>query len=143
MSVLGPIELSSKMLQHKSAISSTWRGHALPRVSGKKDSRFWGTADVLTHVPLSDSANLSVISWHIVGKVSRLTITEAFPEDDGEYKCMASNTAGQSVTTGDLTVTRKYNRRRDMSRQQAPPYAATRLWLENKSARCRAQRRLI
>ncbi|XP_072047598.1 myosin light chain kinase, smooth muscle-like [Amphiura filiformis] len=39
------------------------------------------------------------------GKIARLTITEAFPEDDGEYKCMASNTAGQSISVSDLRVT--------------------------------------
>ncbi|XP_038047057.1 myosin light chain kinase, smooth muscle-like isoform X3 [Patiria miniata] len=38
------------------------------------------------------------------GTLVKLTITEAFPEDEGEYSCIASNTAGQDKTTSDLKI---------------------------------------
>ncbi|XP_071792535.1 protein Obscurin-like isoform X2 [Asterias amurensis] len=38
------------------------------------------------------------------GTLAKLTITEAFPEDEGEYSCIASNTAGQEKTTSDLKI---------------------------------------
>jgi hypothetical protein len=34
-----------------------------------------------------------------------LTIVEAFPEDEGTYKCQVSNAAGTIVTTAQLKVT--------------------------------------
>ncbi len=57
--------------------------------------------------PFKNESTLVTLYSSLAGKLARLTITEAFPEDDGEYKCMASNTAGQSTAVGDLRVTRK------------------------------------
>lgn len=37
-----------------------------------------------------------------------LRISEAFPEDEGEYKCVATNSAGTASTTAHLTVVGKF-----------------------------------
>ena len=39
--------------------------------------------------------------------VHRLTITGAFPEDEGTYKCIARNQSGEVTCIAHLTVTRK------------------------------------
>jgi titin len=36
-----------------------------------------------------------------------LRISEAFPEDEGMYKCIAKNPAGEAVTSANLKVLRK------------------------------------
>lgn len=36
--------------------------------------------------------------------VHTLTIAEAFPEDEGKYKCIAVNAAGEAPTTAQLKV---------------------------------------
>lgn len=38
------------------------------------------------------------------GDVYSLKISEAFPEDEGEYKCIASNSVGQVTSTANLVV---------------------------------------
>lgn len=38
-----------------------------------------------------------------------LRISEAFPEDEGEYKCVATNSAGTASTTAHLTVVGKFH----------------------------------
>lgn len=42
------------------------------------------------------------------GSICRLKITEVFPEDDGEYVCVAYNEAGKVSTGAKLTVKRKW-----------------------------------
>jgi hypothetical protein len=39
--------------------------------------------------------------------VHELMILEAFPEDEGEYKCLVTNPAGLACTTAFLKVQRK------------------------------------
>lgn len=41
--------------------------------------------------------------------VCKLTIPEVFPDDAGVYACAAKNPFGESVTTANLVVQRKYN----------------------------------
>lgn len=36
--------------------------------------------------------------------VYSLRISEAFPEDEGVYKCVAKNSAGEVITTANLRV---------------------------------------
>ena len=40
--------------------------------------------------------------------VFTLRITEAFPEDEGVYKCIAKNPAGETSTTANLKVLGEY-----------------------------------
>lgn len=45
-----------------------------------------------------------------LGDRCTLRITEAFPEDEGVYKCIVNNPAGDVTTTASLTVLGKYKR---------------------------------
>ena len=38
------------------------------------------------------------------GDMHTLRISEAFPEDEGQYKCIASSPGGQTVVTANLIV---------------------------------------
>ena len=39
--------------------------------------------------------------------VATLTIEEAFPEDEGRYECVATNTEGKATTRCQITIIRK------------------------------------
>lgn len=39
--------------------------------------------------------------------VATLTINEVFPEDEGEYACLATNSIGSDTTSCKLTIKRK------------------------------------
>ena len=43
-----------------------------------------------------------------VNNVHELFILEAFPEDEGEYKCVVTNPAGATSTAAFLKIERKF-----------------------------------
>lgn len=43
------------------------------------------------------------------GDLCTLKITEAFPEDEGVYKCIAKNPAGDVTTSANLRVLGKFS----------------------------------
>jgi hypothetical protein len=43
-----------------------------------------------------------------MGKRQILNILEAFPEDEGLYKCLVTNPAGQTSTSAYLKIERKF-----------------------------------
>lgn len=45
------------------------------------------------------------------GDVCTLRISEAFPEDEGVYKCIAKNPAGEVTTSANLRVLGKRERK--------------------------------
>lgn len=46
------------------------------------------------------------------GDFCTLRISEAFPEDEGVYKCIAKNSAGEIITSANLRVLGKTKRKR-------------------------------
>jgi titin len=44
-----------------------------------------------------------------VDNTHTLTILEAFPEDEGEYKCVVTNPAGSTSSTAYLKIERKFS----------------------------------
>ena len=42
------------------------------------------------------------------GEIARLSIQHVFPEDEGEYTCIASNQLGKAFTSACLIVDGKY-----------------------------------
>lgn len=41
--------------------------------------------------------------------VATLTINEVFPEDEGEYSCLATNSIGSDTTSCKLTIKRNHH----------------------------------
>lgn len=56
--------------------------------------------------PVSSS---EVVDLKYKNGIAKLHINEVYPEDEGEYVCIATNSAGKAETKCKLTIRRKYH----------------------------------
>ena len=78
----------------KLQLSCTVKGDPEPQISWTKNN-----------VPISSS---EVIDLKYKNSVATLTINEVFPEDEGEYQCIATNSVGVVKTKSKVTIKSKW-----------------------------------